>query len=837
MSSINKIAIVLKYIVSSFSTAALVAIIGLVAIAATTGVAAAKNKPRPTVVSITPFDGDIDVPVVTSVTVVFDMPMDCKTLDLHTFRLEAVKLVRFPAVRIFCDGDTATMVPMGALAIRTKYSVRFDGTVKALNGEDLKPGFISFFTTAEFGETPTPTITATLTATPTATSTATATATSTATATATDTATTTATTTATSTATASATATATDTATATNTATATATATDTTTATATATATDTATATSTATDTATDTATATGTPTTTATETSTATATSTVTATTTATPTATPTGVPPTVLSTYPGAVGCGGQGAGTGQNFTVTFSEPMMPATLASAVGGLVVSTPIAGGAASLISGTVTYDATNDIATFSPTAGTFPPLAEVDVVVATTAESVSGQTLAADYTFSFTTGTGPDTTPPLVSSTNPANSASAVATNQTVVATFDKGMASSTITPTTFTLTGPGVTPVAGAVTYSTVGNTATFTPTTVLTASILYTATITTGVTDLSGNALANTYTWTFTTGVTTDTTAPTVTSTMPTLNATLVGIDASANATFSKPMNSSTLNAATFTLTGPGLTVVDGKVSYDVPDQIVTFTPLATLAPSTAFTATITTSAQDLSGNALASSYSWMFTTGAATTGQSNVNLGAAASYAVLAATTVTAPGPIVIDGDLGLYPGTSVTGFPPAVVNGTTNVDNIAAQAAQASLLTAYNMLFDLPLGVTMTGNLGGSTIYPGIYTAPATSMAVSSGNLTLDAQGDVNAVWIFQIGSTFDITPGLQVILANGAQASNIYWQVGSSATIDTTAVMQGNILALDSVTVNSGATLNGRALALTGGVTAGGASGSLPVCQ
>ena len=175
MSSTNKIAMMLKYIVSSFSTAALVAIIGLVAIAATTGSAAAKDKPRPTVVSITPPDGDIDVPVVTSITVVFDMPMDCKTLDLHTFRLEAVDLVRVPAVRVFCDGDTATLVPMGALAIRTRYSVRFDGTVKALNGEDLKPGFISFFTTTEFAETPTPTITATLTATPTATSTATAT--------------------------------------------------------------------------------------------------------------------------------------------------------------------------------------------------------------------------------------------------------------------------------------------------------------------------------------------------------------------------------------------------------------------------------------------------------------------------------------------------------------------------------------------------------------------------------------------------------------------------------------------------------------------------------------
>ena len=96
---------------------------------------------------------------------------------------------------------------------------------------------------------------------------------------------------------------------------------------------------------------------------------------------------------------------------------------------------------------------------------------------------------------------------------------------------------------------------------------------------------------------------------------------------------------------------------------------------------------------------------------------------------------------------------------------------------------------------------------------------------------------LDAQGDTNAVWIFQIGSTLDVTSGLQVILENGAQASNIFWQVGSSATIDTTAVVQGNILALTSVTVNSGATLNGRALALNGAVTAGGSGASLPACQ
>jgi Ice-binding-like len=160
----------------------------------------------------------------------------------------------------------------------------------------------------------------------------------------------------------------------------------------------------------------------------------------------------------------------------------------------------------------------------------------------------------------------------------------------------------------------------------------------------------------------------------------------------------------------------------------------------------------------------------------------------------------------------------------------------MVNGTINIANTPAMAAQADLLTAYNALFTLSPGATETGNIGGLVLPPGIYTAPSTSLAVSSGNLTLDAQGDTNAVWIFQVGTTLDVASGLQVILANGAQASNVFWQVGSSATIDTTAVMQGNILAAISVTVNSGATLNGRALALGGAVTAGGSGAALPGC-
>ena len=218
------------------------------------------------------------------------------------------------------------------------------------------------------------------------------------------------------------------------------------------------------------------------------------------------------------------------------------------------------------------------------------------------------------------------------------------------------------------------------------------------------------------------------------------------------------------------------------------------------------------------------------------SWQFTTGSEATGQSAVNLGAASSYAILAATTVTAPGTIAVNGDLGLYPGTSISGFPPSTVNGTTNLGNPASQAAQGSLLSAYNALFDLPPGVAVAGNIGGTTLTPNLYTSTST-LAVSSGNLTLDAQGNPNAVWIFQIGSALDVTPGLQVILINGAQASNVFWQVGSSATIDTTAVMQGNILAGVSITTNGGAILNGRALAMIGQVTAGASSAALPVCQ
>lgn len=195
------------------------------------------------------------------------------------------------------------------------------------------------------------------------------------------------------------------------------------------------------------------------------------------------------------------------------------------------------------------------------------------------------------------------------------------------------------------------------------------------------------------------------------------------------------------------------------------------------------------------------------------------------QATVVLGSAANFAVLAGATVTNTGNSHITGDLGVSPGTAVTGFPPGTVNGTIYAGDLTAARAIADLTTAFDDASGRTLApVTVAGNLGGQTLTRGLYKSTS-SLAISSGNLTLDAQGDANAVFIFQIASTLTTTSGLQVILAGGAQASNIFWQVGSSATLGTNSVFKGTILAYASISLTTGATLEGRALARIGGVT------------
>lgn len=193
--------------------------------------------------------------------------------------------------------------------------------------------------------------------------------------------------------------------------------------------------------------------------------------------------------------------------------------------------------------------------------------------------------------------------------------------------------------------------------------------------------------------------------------------------------------------------------------------------------------------------------------------------------HVNLGAAAGFAVLAGQTVTNTGATTVKGDLGVSPGSAVEGFPPGVVVGTKHVTDSAAAAGIASLTTAYNDAAGRTLcPVSVAGNIGGRTLGPGLYKSTS-GLEISSGDLTLDAKGNGDAVFIFQMASTFITTEGRHVILAGGARASNIFWQVGASAALGTTSVVSGTIMADQSISMDTGATLNGRALARIGEVT------------
>jgi hypothetical protein len=189
-----------------------------------------------------------------------------------------------------------------------------------------------------------------------------------------------------------------------------------------------------------------------------------------------------------------------------------------------------------------------------------------------------------------------------------------------------------------------------------------------------------------------------------------------------------------------------------------------------------------------------------------------------------LGSAGTFGVVGASTVTNTGPTVVNGDLGLSPGTSVTGFPPGTVTGTIHIADALALAAQNSITTAYNTLASEACDINLTGiNLGGLTLTPGVYCF--SSSAQLTGTLTLNGLGNPGSVWVFQIGSTLTTASGSGVAFINGGQSCGAFWQVGSSATIGTTTTFRGNVLALASVTMNTGATSSGALFARTGAVT------------
>ncbi len=548
------------------------------------------------------------------------------------------------------------------------------------------------------------------------------------------------------------------------------------------------------------------------------------------------TGTVPTVTSTIP--ADHDPDVVALNRNVIAAFSEAMDAATLKNST--TFTLTRMEGDVLVPVPGEVTYAGT--FATFNPT-DDLAAEKEFTATITTAAKDLSGDALSSNVSWKFTTGTERDDAVPTVSSTSPADTQvdhSLVATNRNVTATFSETMDPATITATAFTVKAEGALPlVPGVVTYA--GKIATFNPNSDLPANTILIATITTGAKDLAGNALAANVEWRFTTGAMADDTVPTVSVTAPLNNAASpVPANGNVTATFSEAMdpetiNSTTINSVTFTLTymnGETLESVPAEVTY--AGLVATLNPTNSLPGDKLITATITTGVKDLVGNALANDYTWSFTTGAA--GPAAVNLGKAGTFAILTQTGITDTDShaSVVTGDIGttitgaaigltcpqvtgtIYSAVDGTGpLPCRVINPTLLTAAIGDMGLAYADAAARTLPDQINLG---DGEIGGQTLVPGLY---KWGMPVSiSNDVTLS--GGPNDVWIFQIADTLTMLSAMNVKLAGGAQAKNIFWQVaGDAVTIGASAHFEGIILAKFKIALTTGASVNGRLLAQT----------------
>lgn len=389
------------------------------------------------------------------------------------------------------------------------------------------------------------------------------------------------------------------------------------------------------------------------------------------------------------------------------------------------------------------------------------------------------------------------------------------VATNREVAVVFSKPMDPASINTGSFVVQG-----VSGVVTYDATNKIGSFKSFSDFAANTKYNASITVEARDASGTPLSAPFNFSFTTRATKDTSTPEVVAINVAAGATCVPLDQKIKVTFDEQMDSLTINPSTVFIQG-----VAGAVTYDVASQTATIAPSANLAANTTFTITVTTGVHDMGGVPLAAPFHQNFTTGPCRGGgvPPVALCPFIGNFSVLAGSTVTNTGSTVVSGDVGVIPGTAVTGFPPGLAGGTIHKADGAAGQAQAALTAGYLDAAGRAGGASVAGDLVGQTLTAGVY--KSTSSLAVSGDVTLDAQGNPDAVFIFQISSTLTTGSGSHIVLANGAKACNVFWQVGSSATLGTNSVFKGNILALTSITITTGVNLEGRALARNGAVT------------
>lgn len=557
-----------------------------------------------------------------------------------------------------------------------------------------------------------------------------------------------------------------------------------------------------------------------------------------------------------------GATGVAINTKVGATFSETMDPATITSTSFTLIQTLNSAP-----VTGNTSYSGLN--AVFAPT-NALATNTQYTATVTTAAKDIAGNPMATAKVWSWTTALATDTTKPRVTDTINQNGALNVPINTRVGATFSEAIDPLTVTNATFMLkqkiSGMAV---AGITSYS--GVDAVFIPLVNLLPGTEYTATVkggATGVEDLSTNAMAADYSWSWTTALAADTTAPLVTVMNPADQALNVPVTSAVNATFNEAMDPLTINTANFKVTG-----VSGIVTFNAQTSVATFTPDTALTAGATYTATVTRDATDLAGNPLVADKVWIFTTAAIPVTIVSIPLNTAAPFGTFGGTTgMTNTGTLTqINGDIGTTAtGTSmVTGFhdtsgdiyteTPANIgavngkiytctNSTTGPTSAGvnapacAVATQARLdaQTAYQALVAKPVGGASPApgaNMAGLTLLPGTYVAPGGSFMIQGGNLTLDAQGDANATWVFQMATTLTVGgPGAafpqSIILAGGALAKNVFWQVGSFATINAAGggTMVGTIIAQAGASFSTAGnvnvlTLNGRALSLGASVT------------